>query len=189
MVAVPVLRSRVAPVLDWCSRYLIFPAAPSAGEVSQELALPHLEAGQRLQRLRERGVRVLICGALSSGLLCRARELGLAVVCGVAGEVQDVIHSYWQNTLDQPRFRLPGCKGARRSRRGWRGGRRGFDAAQIKVGGGFGRNQPLPATAPGSEGWCRCPDCGVMLSPKPGVPCLPGRCPHCGHSLTPLREG
>lgn len=189
MVAVPVLRSRVAPVLDWCSRYRIFPARPSAGGVSQELALPHLEAGQRLQRLRERGVKVLICGAVSPGLLCQARVLGLTVVCGVAGEVQEVMLSYWQNTLDQPRFRLPGCEGPRRSRRGWRGGWRGLGSGQVKVGGGLGRNQPLPARAPGPHGWRRCPACGLTLSPEPGIPCPPGRCARCGHKLTPVREG
>jgi len=119
MLAVPVLRSRVAPVLNWCSRIQIFPEEPHQEGAVQELVLPHLEAVQRLQFLRENGVSTLICGALSADLLWQARELGLTVVSGVAGEVQEVVQSYWQNTLDHPKFWLPGCRGLRRYRRGW----------------------------------------------------------------------
>jgi len=32
----------------------------------------------------------------------------------VAGEVNEVVQSYWQNTLDHPNFSLPGCRGLRR---------------------------------------------------------------------------
>jgi len=122
MLAIPVLRSRVAPVLNWCSRIQIFPAQPARESLTQELLLPHLDAGQRLQVLRDHGVSTLICGALSADLLHRAGDLGLTVVSGVAGEVAEVVQSYWQNNLDQPKFRLPGCRGARRYRGGIRQG-------------------------------------------------------------------
>jgi len=123
MLAIPVLRSRVAPVLDWCSRIRIFPAEPSPEELARELILPHLEAAQRLKVLRDQGVEVLICGALSPALHYYAEELGFTVVSGVAGDVKEVVQSYWDNTLDHPRFRLPGYRGGCGCRGRWRGGR------------------------------------------------------------------
>jgi predicted Fe-Mo cluster-binding NifX family protein len=118
MLAIPVMRSRVAPVLDWCSRMQIFPADPSYEGAGQELILSHLEAGQRLKFLKEKGVTTLICGALSAELLQHAEQIGINICCGVAGEVKEVLQSFWQNQLDQPRFWLPGCRGPRRYRGG-----------------------------------------------------------------------
>lgn len=120
MLAIPVLRSRVAPVLNWCSRMRIFPEEPSQAGEGQEITLPHLDAAQRLRKLRHQGVTILICGALSTDLLRYARQLGLTVVSGVAGEVLEVVQSYWHNTLDHPKFWLPGCRGLRCYRSGFK---------------------------------------------------------------------
>jgi predicted Fe-Mo cluster-binding NifX family protein len=185
MLAIPVLRSRVAPVLNWCSRIRIFPAEPSPESLSQELLLPHLEAAQRLQVLRDHGVSTLICGALSADLLRCARDLGLTVVSGVAGEVQEVVQFYWQNNLDDPRFRLPGCQGARCYRSGFRSGR---DRCNGQAGDGNrrgrssrrGRNE---AQGPGPGGLCRCPACLAEVAHEQGIPCIQVRCPRCGQLM------
>ncbi|MCK9375589.1 MAG: hypothetical protein M0P73_05505 [Syntrophobacterales bacterium] len=176
MLAIPVLRSRVAPVLNWCSRIQIFPPEPSQEAVGQELILPHLEAAQRLQVLHEKGVNTLICGALSADLLRYAGDLGLTVVSGVAGEVQEVVQSYWQNTLDDPKFWLPGCRGLRRYRGGWLGKTKSR-----------GRNNsyssPPPEPGWGPGGFCQCPACGARVPHEQGIPCEQVRCPRCGQVM------
>jgi len=116
MIAIPVLRSRVAPVLDWCSRMQIFPADPFYAGAGEEIVLPELPGHQKLQVLREKGVTCLICGALSAELHLCARHLGIHIVCGVAGEIAEVLESFWRQQLDQPRFWLPGCGGQCRYR-------------------------------------------------------------------------
>jgi predicted Fe-Mo cluster-binding NifX family protein len=115
MIAIPVMRGRVAPVLNWCSRLLIFPASPEGGS-ARELKIPELEAVERLQLLQAKGVSILICGALSADLDYCATQLGLRVIPGVAGEVDEVLQAYRQNRLDRPEFWLPGCRGPRRYR-------------------------------------------------------------------------
>ncbi|MFZ5451962.1 MAG: NifB/NifX family molybdenum-iron cluster-binding protein [Thermodesulfobacteriota bacterium] len=186
MLAIPVLRCRVAPVLNWCSRIQIFPEDPSQVDGGQELNLPQLEAPQRLQVLREKGVNTLICGALSAELLLHAQELGLTVVSGVAGEVREVVQSYWQNTLDHPRFWLPGCRGPRRYGRGWRGGKKlpcesgsNLRSRGQKRAGGI---SPLEAGC-GPGGFCRCPACGYQVPHEQGIPCVQVVCPHCDQRL------
>jgi hypothetical protein len=69
--------------------------------------LPHLAAAQRLQVLHDEGVKTL-----SADLLNYAIGLGLSVVSSVVGEMQEVVRYYWQNTLDNPKLWLPGCRGA-----------------------------------------------------------------------------
>lgn len=186
MIAIPVLRSRVAPVLNWCSRVKIFPREPSPDGFSQELVLPHLEAAQRLKVLRDQGVNTLICGALSTDLLFYAQELGLTIISGVAGEVEEVVSSYWQNSLDQPRFRLPGCRGTRRYRRGWRRGSAGpckGEAEAQGVGTSKNRRDGARAAGLGPGGSCVCQACGFQVPHEQGIPCIQVRCPRCGQPM------
>jgi predicted Fe-Mo cluster-binding NifX family protein len=186
MIALPVMRGRVAPVLNWCSRIQIFPEEPSQEGGGQELLLPHLEAAQRLQLLHAKGVSTLICGALSADLLRYAGKLGLTVVSGVSGEVAEVVQSYWQNTLDHPKFWLPGCRGLRRYRRGWlkdqglpcNGQGRTKSRARNN-----GPSSPGPAPGWGPGGFCQCPACGTRVPHEPGIPCVQVRCPRCSQMM------
>jgi predicted Fe-Mo cluster-binding NifX family protein len=186
MLAIPVLRSRVAPVLNWCSRIQIFPEASSQEGAAQELVLPHLEAPQRLQFLREKGVSTLICGALSADLLRYAGRLGLTVVSGVAGEVDEVVQSYWQNTLDHPKFWLPGCRGLRRYRRGWlkeKGLPCNGQARTRSRGRNNSPSSPPPEQGLGPGGFCQCPACGIQVPHEQGIPCVQLRCPRCSQIM------
>lgn len=177
MLAIPVLRSRVAPVFDWCSRIRIFPLQPSPEEAGQELYLPNLEADQRLRVLGDKGVTTLICGALSAELRLCARRLNMNIICGVAGEISDVLKSYWQNRLDQPRFWLPGCRGARRYRDGLRQG--GLCRRQA----GQGASSRQTFATEGLEHVCRCPACGATAEHTRGIPCAALTCPRCGQAM------
>lgn len=186
MLAIPVMRGRVAPVLNWCSRIQILPEGPSQEGEAQELILSHLEVAQRLKVLREKGVNTLICGALSADLLRYAGDLGLTVVSGVAGEVHEVVQSYWQNTLDHPKFWLPGCRGLRRYRRGWLR-EKGLPCNGQARTRSRGRNNS-PSSPPleqglGPGGSCQCPDCGLKVPHEQGIPCVQVRCPRCSQAM------
>lgn len=185
MIALPVMRGRVAPVLNWCSRIQIFPESPSPIDGGRELNLPHLEASERLQVLREKGVNTLICGALSAELLRYAKGIGLTVVSGVAGEVQEVVQSFRQNTLDHPKFWLPGCRGPRRYGRGFRSGKETPCAARTGLssqGEKSGRGT-VQRSGGGPGGFCRCPACGFKVPHEQGIPCMQVACPHCGRIM------
>lgn len=184
MLAIPVLRSRVAPVLNWCSCIRIFPDDPAYQGSGQEVKVSHLEANQRLELLREKGVKTLICGALSPDLQHYAKKLGIKIMCGVAGEIDEVRQSYWKNQLDQPQFWLPGCGGSRRYRAGFRGGRGCPGSARAT-----GRRCKPSRGAQADDGvpWagdiCVCPDCGYRHRHERGIPCYLVNCPQCGQRL------
>jgi hypothetical protein len=116
--AVPVFRSRVAPVLNWCSRIVIFSSSALICGSGQELLLLHKSAFERLRILSEEGVGTLICGALSPTLLGYGDRLGLSIICGVAGRIDEVCLAYHRQQLDQPHFWLPGCWGRGQYRKG-----------------------------------------------------------------------
>jgi hypothetical protein len=208
MLAIPVMRGRVAPVLNWCSRMLIYSAIPDETGV-QELWVPELGPEERLQLLQEKGVHTLVCGALSADLQHQATKLGLTVIPGVAGEIGEVLAAYRENRLSEPEFWLPGCQGNRRYRQGL--GQENCLAGSEKPGGkqamprgtgggGGGRGQGggqggrcrrtgggpgAPGTGPGAgmTDVCVCPACGAKAPHERGIPCLQVKCPQCGKSM------
>ena len=178
--AIPVFRSRVAPVLNWCSRMLIFSADLAVGGSGHEILLPDMSAFERLRMLQKQGVSTLICGALSPDLLQYADHLGLHVIYGVAGDIDDVLGAYRHQRLDQPRYWLPGCKGRRNYRQGC-----------VRNGAESSREEDWDTPAPGTPragpgGSCRCPRCGTKVPHQQGIPCSQTRCPECNQPL--LRE-
>lgn len=208
MIAIPVMRGRVAPVLNWCSRMLIFPAIPDKAE-GQEFCVPELGPEERLQLLQENGVHTLICGALSANLQHFATKLGLTIIPGVAGEVGEVLTAYRENRLSQPEFWLPGCQGSRRYRQGLgqekclassenQGGKQAMPGGKGGRGAGQGQGGPPGGRCRGAGGGpggpgggqgagmtddCVCPACGAKAPHERGIPCLQVKCPQCGKSM------
>ncbi len=199
-IAVPEFRSRVAPVLNWCSRIHIYSEEvlerPSGPYPGQEILVIEMNAFDCLRLLWEKGVRTVICGALSPDLLYYGERIGLTIIHGVAGEVTDVLKAYHDRTLDQPCFRLPGCRGPRRYGEAWANGCPA-DGAEGKVDsvsppdGGMGRSRAEGArrgatkgrpegVTSGPGGLCLCPRCGAKREHKRGIPCTQASCPHCG---------
>lgn len=180
MLAIPIFRSRVAPVFNWSTRLLILPEDATNTLLGEELDLAAIpDPFQRLRLLREKGVNILICGALSPDLLNYAGKLGVSIICGVAGEVPDVLEAYCGKSLDQPIFWLPGCRHQRRCYRGSSGKRRenpGSLAAEQENG------QKLHLGS-GPGGNCICPRCGATIAHQRGIPCSQVACPKCGRSM------
>ena len=207
MVAIPVFRSRVAPVLNWCSKVFIFPENKADDDLRGEMVLLRTDAFELLRLLHEKGVRTLICGALSPELLRYGEHLGFSVIYGVAGEVGTVLRAYRANELNQPCFWLPGYRCQCRYRDstclvpgnmktsmeernqtmpggqgkgGGRGQGRGAGGTASSPGGGRGR---MSGMAGGPEGFCVCLQCGTKEPHKRGIPCPQVKCPQCGQAM------
>jgi predicted Fe-Mo cluster-binding NifX family protein len=170
MLAIPVLRSRVAPVLNWCSKILIIPRHAVDAKERLQLTIESTDPFEILRTLKSKEVSTLICGALTSDLLSYGEQLGLTILYGVAGELDEVIEAYRQNQLDQPQFRLPGCDGPYRKRRK-----------------GKGTCCKIPFDQEGSSlftGLCVCPRCLTEVPHERGVPCYQVICPTCEQPMT-----
>lgn len=199
MLAIPVLRSRVAPVFNWCSRICIFTRdGLDCFHLREEMEPGNLKAFNRLEALRTRGVQTLICGALSPDLLTYGEQIGLRIIPGVAGEIDEVVKAFESRELDKPRFWTPGCKGPRR----YRGLRSRTDAPvedSSPSGGGdeqpsasSGRQKGVSTGGQGAKkrggpgGVCACPLCGKTVQHRRGIPCSQQLCPSCQQSM--MRE-
>ncbi len=191
MLAIPVFRARVAPVLDWCSKIIIFPEEGPDTASSRQIDVIRENIYQLIRTLREQGIETLICGALSPEMLNYGESIDLRIIHGIAGEIEEVLRAYREGRLDQPQYWLPGCRGRRRYKGGARCTGRGKNAI---AGGGESAG---PGTGParyssgggdkgagGPGGFCVCPKCGSKVEHKRGIPCSQVRCPECSISMT-----
>lgn len=201
MLAIPVFRSRVAPVLDWCSKIIIVPEEGGDAASGRLVDVMRENIFGLMRTLREQGLETLICGALSPGMLNYGEGIGLRIIHGISGEIEEVLRAYREQNLDQPKYWLPGCRGQRRYKgdamctgRGkgvGAGGGKGVSAGGEKPGGpgtsparkGPGRLE-WDKAAGGPGGFCVCPKCGSRQQHERGIPCSQVSCSVCRGSMT-----
>jgi CheY-like chemotaxis protein/predicted Fe-Mo cluster-binding NifX family protein len=109
-VAIPVFRSRVAPVFDYCVRVSVF-EIPRDGEIERsELYLGTLAPTERAGVLVKEGVTTLICGGMSEALDKMFQTSGISVIGGIAGPVDEVLEAFISGRIDESRYWMPGME-------------------------------------------------------------------------------
>ncbi len=200
---------RIAPVFD-VARALHIVEAQSGRIVSESReTLLGPTPMHRVERLREIGVGILVCGAISNSLHASVTAHGIRVVPFVNGPLREVISAWLADRLEQGSFTMPGCRRARcranfsREEDNMRsGGRRGMGRglggrSQGSGGGDVGRGAGMGSRSQGSGGrgrmggaqaggpggYCTCPQCGHEEQHDRGAPCKDKRCPKCGAAM------
>jgi wyosine [tRNA(Phe)-imidazoG37] synthetase (radical SAM superfamily) len=108
-VALPIWGHRLSPVLDFAHRLLVVEI--KNGAVTQRwyrLMNPQLSSFSQAAVLSDLGIGVLICGSISLDLANMIRTSGTRIVPFITGEVEEILQAYLNNTLSDPRFRMPG---------------------------------------------------------------------------------
>jgi len=130
-IAIPVWNGFVSSVFDFAHRLLLVDIENGREVNRSEVDLKAESLPQRAGSLKNLGVDVLICGAISRALADMIAASGVQVLPFVTGRVADVLQAYITGQLVQPQFAMPGFwPGARKGFRGWRqrqrwrGGRR-----------------------------------------------------------------
>jgi len=139
-VAITVWEDCVSSVLDFSQRLFVVELNDRGETGPVQIALLEQGALARLAQMRELGIDVLICGAVSQPLAAAFTSSGIRLLPYVTGKVDDVLKAYQTGQLDLPQFRLPGW---------WPGARRGFGRRGCRCRGrrGAGR-QPRSLKAP-----------------------------------------
>jgi CheY-like chemotaxis protein len=107
-VAVPIFRSRVAPVFDYCVRVSVFDIGDDRQIERNELYLGTLSPTERVGALIKEGVTTLICGGMSDSLDKMLQTSSISVIGGIAGQVEEVLEAFMSNRIDEPQYCMPG---------------------------------------------------------------------------------
>lgn len=106
--AIPVFRGRVSPVLDTCTRLCLVEPGRKGKHVCKTIPVNGISIFERAEEIKKLGVGVIICCAVSDTFYNLLKERYIDMVCGIAGDIEQVIRAYRKGTLSQARFRMPG---------------------------------------------------------------------------------
>jgi predicted Fe-Mo cluster-binding NifX family protein len=107
-VGIPVWNERISPVLDEAGRLLVV-EVEGERELGRHLELLHDgDPVHRTERLKQLGVDLLLCGALTRPLREVLTANGVPFVPWLCGCVDEVLDAFEHGRLDA-RFLMPGC--------------------------------------------------------------------------------
>ncbi len=109
--AIPVFRSRIAPVFDSCLRVLVVHIDHDTQTDKSELLLDGLSPIERVSALKRAGVTILVCGGISQIIQTMLEGEHIRVETGISGPVEEVVSAFMSNRLDDPHFYMPGRTG------------------------------------------------------------------------------
>jgi predicted Fe-Mo cluster-binding NifX family protein len=108
--AIPVFMGRVSPVLDTCTQFGLLEPDRNHEIVRRTVPVKGNSIYERAGEIKNLGVEVIICGAVSDAFFNLLKESDIDLVCGITGDVEEVIDAYSKGALVQARFRMPGSE-------------------------------------------------------------------------------
>lgn len=113
-IAIPHWQNRVSPVLDVARTLLLVDVDCHQITARLDVILEEEDPLGRAMCIKELGVNVLICGAISRPLEQALMSAGIDVIAQICGEVVQVLEAYLANRLEQETYLMPGCCGLKR---------------------------------------------------------------------------
>lgn len=119
--AIPTWKEQVSTTADFAQQFLLVDVGRGREVAREEEAFEQSMPEARARQLKDKGVQVLLCGAISQPFAWSVTRKGIQIVPLVAGQVDNVVAAYLCGRLTDPGYLLPGSPpGARRR---WRRGR------------------------------------------------------------------
>jgi len=113
-IAVPIWHDNVSSVLDFANKLLLVELENGLEIGRNEIVFAEQSSPERAAKLRQLGVKVLICGAISRQLAYMLSSSGIDVLPFVTGSTEQILTAYKTGNLSLPQYALPGYwKGAR----------------------------------------------------------------------------
>jgi len=109
IIALPVWQDHVSSVLDFANRLLLVELEDGLEIGRNEILLAEQSSLERAAKLRQLGINVLICGAISRPLAYMLSGSGIDVLPFITGPTEQVLEAFREDRLDQSQFTLPGC--------------------------------------------------------------------------------
>lgn len=115
VIAIPIWNNRVAPVFDTTSNLLLFQAEEEQFSQVGVKNMRNSTCNEKLHIIAQ-SAAVFICGAIPFRFEQELTDRDVRVIPFIAGEVSEIITAFASGSLENPKYKMPGCK--HRSKRG-----------------------------------------------------------------------
>ena len=109
--ALSVFKNCISTVFDSSDQLLILETEGANETKRTTVRIDTTDPNRRAAMLRNQGVTILICGAISRPMQMAIASLGIVVYPFIRGTVEEVLAAYQSDRLGQAVFSLPGCRG------------------------------------------------------------------------------
>ena len=109
-IALSVWNDYISTVFDTADQLLVLEIDGKGRQKRTTVELSPNNISSRSTQLKDQGIGVLICGAISWHLQAAITALGIVVYPFVRGSVEEIIAAYQSNQLSHDIFSLPGCR-------------------------------------------------------------------------------
>ena len=109
-IAIPIFHNRVSPVLDTCIRLLIIDFEKKIEVERREISFDIYSQSERFEILKKLNPNAIICCGISEVFDKMLQSAGIRLICGIVGDVDQVLEAFLCNRIDAPCFRMPGYK-------------------------------------------------------------------------------
>lgn len=110
IIALPVFQTEISSVFDFACDFLIIHVDHNKEVHRQNFHCQEEDQNAKIQLLIEHKVQLLICGAVSNFIYNRLAGYNIKVIPNISGDINSVLNAFINNRLNEPSFRLPGCK-------------------------------------------------------------------------------
>ena len=105
----PIWEGRISPVLDVAGRFLVIHLVKRREVSRREFLVAPTQPTSLINAIKELGIDVLVCGAVSQVIADGLAHAGVRVLPFICGDVEAVLQAFLLDALDQREFRMPGC--------------------------------------------------------------------------------
>ncbi len=98
----------IAATFDFVDEVVVFECFNGKTTDKQRFNLKSKFVFMRTTELKDLGINVLICGAISNHAVFMLQHNGIEVVNGMTGEIDTIIYEFLHDNINQPRYHLPG---------------------------------------------------------------------------------
>jgi predicted Fe-Mo cluster-binding NifX family protein len=115
--AISTWNKRIAPVFDTAENVLLLTINDDDSINRESLNFPEYPLQKKVDFLKEKDIKVLICGAISKDEENSVIGKGIEVYSFIAGDIEEIIRGWQDGCLYNGRFFMPGCGCSRRQYR------------------------------------------------------------------------
>jgi len=107
-VAIPYHLGYISPVFDVARNFLVVSTRDGGQKGREKVVIETIDPFLRAQGLKNHGVHVVVCGAISQPYETALSARGIKVIGAICGPLEEVLWAFLDGTFDDPRFLMPG---------------------------------------------------------------------------------
>jgi len=109
LVSISIFNKRLSPLFDTSQNLLIVNLEGSQEKGREVISFGSLSPLKKIEKLVEKKVDILICGAISNFFIHPLVKANIQVIGNLCGEYEEIIEAFKKNEIFLDKFLMPGC--------------------------------------------------------------------------------